>query len=268
MNATDLTSSYEILAVRYGTRVGKKSHTYLNFHLYEEHDGPEPMDYFMWVVRNADRTVIIDTGYKPSVGARRGRNLLVDPATALRELGIDPDTAPQVVATHAHYDHIGNVDRFPAAEILMSRREYEFWHGPYGSRVQFAHAVEGSELQELRDVNEQGRLTLVGRRHQLAPGIELIDVGGHTPGQMVVVVQAEGGPVVVASDAVHYYEEYDKDRPFSTVADLAEMYQAFDTVRELTSGPGGVLLAGHDPQVMERFPAYAGARPGLAVSVG
>jgi glyoxylase-like metal-dependent hydrolase (beta-lactamase superfamily II) len=260
-------ASYEVLAVRYGTRIGLKSHTYLNFHLYDDHDGPEPMDYFVWVIRNPERTVIVDTGYKPAVGARRGRDLLVDPAEGLRELGVDPATATQVVATHAHYDHIGNVDRFPAAEVLMSRREYEFWNGPYGSRVQFAHAVEGSELDVLRGVNEQGRLSLVGRHHQLAPGIELIDVGGHTPGQMIVVVHGAAGPIVVASDAVHYYEEYDKDRPFSTVADLAEMYRAFDTIRELTATPGGVLLAGHDPLVMDRFPAYLGARPGLAVSV-
>lgn len=260
-------ASYEVLAVRYGRRVGRKSETYLNYHVYGEHDGPLPMDYFVWVVRNAERTVVVDTGYRPDVGARRGRELLVDPPEGLAEVGVNPASAEVVVATHAHYDHIGNLNRFPAAEVVVSRREYEFWKGPYGRRLQFAQSTEAPELAVLRELGDKGRLTFVEGRHQLAPGIELIDVGGHTPGQMVAVIQTASGQVVLASDAVHYYEEYERDRPFSIVADLADAYRAFDTIRELTSGPGGVLVAGHDPDVMARFPPYGAAREGLAVQV-
>jgi len=258
---------YEVLAVRYGKRVGRKSETYLNYHLYGEHDGPLPMDYFVWVVRNAERTVVVDTGFRPDVGARRGRELLVDPPEGLAEVGVDPASAEVVVATHAHYDHIGNLHRFPAAEVVVSRREFEFWTGPYGKRLQFASSTEAPELAVLAELSEKDRLSFVDGRQQLAPGIELIDVGGHTPGQMVTVVQTGSGQVVLASDAVHYYEEYERDRPFSIIANLADAYRAFDTIRELTSGPGGILVAGHDPDVMTRFPAYAGGREGLAVQV-
>ncbi|MBO0693536.1 MAG: N-acyl homoserine lactonase family protein [Acidimicrobiaceae bacterium] len=260
-------SGYEVLAVRYGRRVGKKGETYLNYHLYGEPDGPLPMDYFVWVVRNAERTVVVDTGFRPEVGTRRGRELLVDPPEGLAEVGVDAASAEVVVATHAHYDHIGNLHRFPAAEVVVSRREYEFWRGPYGRRLQFASSTEEPELAVLAELGEKDRLSFVDGRHQLAPGIEVIDVGGHTPGQMVVVVQGASGQVVLASDAVHYYEEYERDRPFSIVADLADAYRAFDTIRELTSGPGGVLVAGHDPDVMTRFPPYPGAPEGLAVQV-
>ena len=61
-----------------------------------------------------------------------------------------------------------------------------------------------------------------------------------------------GGPVILASDAVHYYEELERDRPFSIVASLADMYAAFDQIRELASG-GARVVAGHDPLVAERF---------------
>jgi glyoxylase-like metal-dependent hydrolase (beta-lactamase superfamily II) len=260
--------TYEVLAVRYGTRMGTRGETYLNYRLYGEADGPLPMDYFVWVVRNAERTVVVDTGYSVPVGVRRGRQVLVEPTAALAQVGVDAATAGHVVVTHAHYDHIGNLDRFPAAEVLLSRREYEFWNGPYGSRLQFAHAVEASELQVLRDVNDEDRLTLVGERHRMAPGIELLEVGGHTPGQTIVLVDVDGGQVVLASDAVHYYEEYERQRPFSTVANLADMYRTFDLLRELTSAPSAALVAGHDPEVMRRFPAYGGAAAGLAVRIG
>ena len=97
-----------------------------------------------------------------------------------------------------------------------------------------------------------GRLTLAGRTRQVAPGIELIQVGGHTPGQAIVTVATAGGPVVLASDAVHYFEELERDRPFSIVASLADMYAAFDQIRELADD-GARVVAGHDPLVAERF---------------
>ena len=134
----------------------------------------------------------------------------------------------------------------------MTRDEYDFWTGPMGRRGQFAHTTEASELDHLRELRAAGRLTLAGRTRQVAPGIELIQVGGHTPGQAIVTVATAGGPVVLASDAVHYYEELERDRPFSIVASLADMYAAFDQIRELADG-GARVVAGHDPLVAERF---------------
>jgi hypothetical protein len=74
-------------------------------------------------------------------------------------------------------------------------------------------------------------------------------------------VAAAGRPVVLASDAVHYYEELERDRPFCTVANLADMYAAFDQIREMGEG-GARVVAGHDPLVAERFGHSADA-PGV-----
>ena len=138
----------------------------------------------------------------------------------------------------------------------MTRDEYDFWSGPMGRRGQFAYTAEASEIGHLRELREAGRLTLAGQSHRIAPGIELTQVGGHTPGQAIVTVAAAGGPVVLASDAVHYYEELERDRPFSTVANLADMYAAYDQNREMGDG-GARGVAGHDPLVAERFGAPA-----------
>jgi glyoxylase-like metal-dependent hydrolase (beta-lactamase superfamily II) len=174
---------YEVLAIRYGTRTATKAESYLNFHVYGEPDEPFGMDYFCWLVRDADRTVLIDCGFGVGPGRRRGRTTLVDPLSALSALGVD--RVDQVVVSHAHYDHIGNLHRFPDAEIVIARREYEFWTGPYAGRIQFAHSTEADELAHLAAVRAQGRLRLVEDTLDLAPGIELVVVGGHTPGQLV-----------------------------------------------------------------------------------
>ncbi len=259
------TEQYEVLAVRYGTRQASAAEVFLNYHAYREPDRPLRMDYFFWVARNLARTVVVDTGFSPAGGAARGRTMLMD-TPALRAAGPTPDAVAQVVLTHAHYDHIGGLPAFGAAEVIMTRAEYDFWTGPMGRRGQFAHTTEASELGHLRELREAGRLTLTGRAHTVAPGIELTEVGGHTPGQAVVTVATRGGPVILASDAVHYYEELERDRPFSTVANLADMYAAFDQIREMAAEPGARVVAGHDPLVAERFAGRAGSDDVIRIS--
>jgi glyoxylase-like metal-dependent hydrolase (beta-lactamase superfamily II) len=258
-------SAYEVLAVRYGTRTATKAESYLNYHLYGEPDVEVAMDYFFWVVRGAGRTLVVDTGFDPDVGARRGRTLLVDPVRALAALGVDAAAVDQVVVTHAHYDHIGNLHRFPNAEIVIARSEYEFWTGPYAGRLQLAHTTEPAELAQLSAVRDEGRLRLVEGTVDLQPGIELVVVGGHTPGQLVAQVAVRGtggapGAAVLATDALHFYEELERDRPFFVVADLVAMYRGFDVLREMSEDPGRLLVAGHDAAVPQRFPARV---PGL-----
>ncbi len=253
-----MSEAYEVLAVRYGTRRTSAAEVFLSFPAYGEPDRPLGMDYFFWVVRGPSRTIVVDTGFSPEGGAVRRRTTLLDTPAALRAAGVSADDVAQVVVTHAHYDHIGGLPAFGAAEVIMTRSEYEFWTGPMGSRTLFAHAAEAAEIEHLRILRDAGRLTLTSRSYQVAPGIELTEVGGHTPGQAIVTVSAGGRRVILASDAVHYYEELERDRPFSTVANLAEMYAAFDQIREMGQDAGTRIVAGHDPAVAERFPAFPG----------
>lgn len=260
--------TYEVLAVRFATRQTVASQVYLNHHVYGEPDRPLGMDYFFWVLRNGERTVVVDTGFTPEVGDRRGRTTTCPVPEGLARLGVDPARVGQLVITHAHYDHTGNVGLFPNARILISARELDFWTGPYARRVQFRHSAEPPDIAEITAAERQGRVTRLPERYALAPGIELREVGGHTPGQLVALVRTGGGTVVLASDAVHYYEELELDRPFLVVADLAAMYRGFDELAALAAGPDTVLLPGHDPLVLDRFEPVDPADPGFAVRVG
>jgi glyoxylase-like metal-dependent hydrolase (beta-lactamase superfamily II) len=257
---------YEVLALRYATRTTTKSECYLNYHLYGEDDTEQGMDYFVWVVRSPQRTIVVDTGFSLAAGRRRSRTILTEPAMALRRVGVDPGAVPQVVLTHAHYDHAGNLPQFPACEIVMAAREYDFWTGPYARRFLFSSLTERDDLDHLSVATGEGRVTLVSDTHDVAPGVEAIEVGGHTPGQLIVRVATESGPVVLSSDAMHYYEEVDRDRPFAIVADLAAMYRSFDLLREMASEDGCLVVAGHDPQVMDRFAPVPGCE-GSAVRI-
>jgi glyoxylase-like metal-dependent hydrolase (beta-lactamase superfamily II) len=119
-------AEYEVTVLRYGTRTTRKSEVFLHFEVYGEPDVELAMDYFVWVARNADRTVLIDCGFNERSGARRNRTMLHPPVEALRQIGVDATAVSQLIVTHAHYDHIGNLLSFPAARIVVADREFAF----------------------------------------------------------------------------------------------------------------------------------------------
>jgi glyoxylase-like metal-dependent hydrolase (beta-lactamase superfamily II) len=261
--------AYEVTIAKFGTRIGRREEIYLNHHLYGEPDAPLGMDYFVWVVRDAAHTILVDTGYSRHGGEVRGRTLLRDPVELLGSLGVDPAAAPIVAITHGHYDHVGNVVSFPDSEIVIAEDEIAFWGGPHAHRRQFHHSVEDDETEVLLEAARSGRARLFRGTTELAPGVEMIQLGGHTPGQSVVKVPTSAGTVLLASDAVHYYEEYERDMPFSSVADLVSMYEGFDRIRAMeTSGEIDHIVAGHDPGTLDRFRPLGREVGELAVVIG
>jgi glyoxylase-like metal-dependent hydrolase (beta-lactamase superfamily II) len=250
----------QVLAVKYGYRVTTRAESYLNFHLYGEPDADLDIDYYFWVIRDGRGVFLVDTGFAPEVGDRRRRAHYTTPAEVLPELGIAPEEVTAVVITHAHWDHTGNVRQFPGAQLVMTEAEYAFWTSPMAARTHFAAHCEPEEIAHLRRAREEDRLTLFTGQCALAPGIGLTEVGGHTPGQLIAsVTTPDGGTAVLASDALHFYEEVERDRPFAILADLPAMYRAYDTLAQLASQPGTHLVAGHDPEVRARFAPHAPA---------
>jgi pimeloyl-ACP methyl ester carboxylesterase len=84
-----------------------------HFHGGDPHDGPMPMDYFVWAAVSAEHTVVVDAGFSAEVAEERQRTHLRCPTDGLAALGIDCARLPLVVLTHLHYDHVGNLEKFP-----------------------------------------------------------------------------------------------------------------------------------------------------------
>ncbi len=248
---------FALYALKYASRVAPASECFLGA---EAHEPSRGMDYFVWVATNSTATVVLDTGFSAEVAAKRGREYERSPAEGLRALGIDPAKVDRVILSHMHYDHVGNIASFPNARYWVQEAEMAFYTGAAAHFPRFSRSIEVEDVVGLVRANYDARLTIVAGDLELLPGLTMHLVGGHTAGSQVVRVQTSRGTVVLAADAAHYYEEIEKLRPFPTLHDLAKMYQAYETVNHLADSPGHVI-PGHDPLVMQRYPAIAKDTP-------
>ena len=133
----------------------------------------------------------------------------------------------------------------------------------------FGHLVDEEDLAYIERIESDVRLLLFSGRLEVAPGIEIIEVGGRTPGQCVVRVSTRGGRTLIAIDAVHYFEEWSAMMLFGSGTDLVRMYESVDYIRGMMGNREiQRLVAGHDPVTVSRFARVSGRCEQVAATVG
>jgi glyoxylase-like metal-dependent hydrolase (beta-lactamase superfamily II) len=252
---------YEVFAIRYATRPALRS---ANFIGGDPHDGPMPMDYFVWLVRNAERTWVVDAGFSEAVARRRGRTFLRTPREGLALLGVEAARVEDVIITHMHYDHVGTFLDFASARFHLQDAEMSFATGRYMRHGRFNHGYEVDDVVGLVRLVFKDRVRFYDGAAELAPGLSVHRIGGHTAGLQCVRVATARGWLVLASDASHYYEHMETGRVFPTAFHVGEMVEGYDTLRALAQSPRHIV-PGHDPLVMERYPPAAPGLQGIAV---
>jgi len=88
---------FELFAIKYA-ELDRSSRE--NFVFQDIHDGPMPLDYFVWVAKSPERTFVIDIGFDETTASRRNRAILRTPSAGLAMLGIDTASVEHVVVTH------------------------------------------------------------------------------------------------------------------------------------------------------------------------
>lgn len=252
---------YEIYALKYAHHDRSASENFIGG---DPHDGPMPLDYYVWLIRGEGRELLVDTGFSAAMAAKHGREHLRCPAHSLRLLDTDAGSIRDVVITHLHYDHVGNFELFPAATFHLQEREMHYATGRHMGNECFRGAFEVEDVVGMVRRVYQGRVRFHQGDAQLFPGISLHLIGGHTMGLQAVRVATRRGWMVLASDASHFYANMEQERPFPIVWSVAEMVDGYARMRELAESPAHII-PGHDPLVMERYPAPSDALRDIAV---
>jgi glyoxylase-like metal-dependent hydrolase (beta-lactamase superfamily II) len=248
----DTPEPFELYAIRYACLEGRSPHDV--FIGADPHEGPFDMDYFVWAAIGSKRSFVIDTGFNAQTALRRKRQFLRCPAETLKAIGLDPQTTTDVVITHLHYDHVGNFDRFPAAVFHLQDREMAFATGRHMGHPIMNAAFDVEDVVGMVREVYRGRVRFHDGAVELAAGLSLHPVGGHSAGLQVVRVWTRRGFVVIASDASHFYAHMEQGRCFPFTYNVGDVLDGYRKVNELASSPSHII-PGHDPLVMQRYPA-------------
>lgn len=241
--------AWEVFALRYATVARRRLEMFINHDL---HDGPQAMDYFVWLLRLGNDLVLVDTGFNAEAAAQRGRQFLRCPIESLDRAGMPTDTIRDVIITHAHYDHAGNLDRLPRARFHLQEREMDYATGRDMRQRVMRHAYCVDDVCSLVRLVFDDRVEYHDGDWALRPGVTVHLVGGHTRGLQIVRVHTKRGWIVLASDAAHYLENLTQRSPFPIVADVGDMLRGHDLVARLAESPAHIV-PGHDPLVMASY---------------
>jgi len=258
------TPVYEVYAVKYAHHARRAAENFLGGLPHDEHDGPMPLDYFVWLIRGQGREIVVDTGFSAAMAAKRQRDHIRCPGDGLRLLGCEPAKVRDVVVTHLHYDHIGNFELFPEADFHLQDQEMRYATGRHMGEPVFRGAYEVEDVVGMVRRVYAGRVRFHDGDAEIAPGVSLHLIGGHTMGLQVVRVATRRGWVVLASDASHFYANMEQVRPFPIVYSVGDMVEGYRKLRALADSPAHIV-PGHDPMVMQRYPAPSKDLEGIVV---
>ena len=164
-----------------------------------------------------------------------------------------------VIVTHLHYDHCGNHDVFPRATYHLQDDEMAYATGRCMCHPVIRIPFEADDVVAMVRKVFAGRVRFHDGPWEMAPGITVHKIGGHSKGLQCIRVRTRRGHVVLAADASHLYAHINEGRVFPVTYNVGDVLEGYETIKRLADSSDHII-PGHDPEVASRYPA---ARDGL-----
>ena len=205
-----------------------------------------------YLIRHGKQWLLWDTGYPDAVAdkpvtspvgtATRARKL----AAQLAEIRVNPADIQWVAVSHTHGDHVGNVDMFPQATLLIQKAELDFAFAP-GRPAPFNRGRPIRALEGDLDVFGDGSVTLLA-------------TPGHTPGHQSLLLRLpQTGWVVLSGDLAHFRDNWENRRVASMNTSAEQTQASLQRVAQVLADKRAQLWINHDtpPSLSQkRSPAF------------
>lgn len=156
------------------------------------------------VVKLGADIILIDAGGGPDFMPTLGKL-----AANMEAAGIKPEALTKVVLTHAHPDHLwGVIDPFgtgtmyEAAQHVMAAAEFDFWMRPDVDTLvpDALRGIAAGTHRRLKSIADRVKPVMPGS--EIAPGLQIVDTGGHTPGHVSVLLRSGTEQLLIGSDVL------------------------------------------------------------------
>jgi len=178
-------------------------------------------------------------GYSTAVLVQEdGKNILFDTGNksqalqlkaALKEQGLECSDISDVVLSHLHFDHVGNVPLFCNASFSLSMAE---WISATGDPDEW-HSVPICDY-----LRRNGNLNFVKEGERVSSSVSVMELGGHTQGLIGLKC---GGDTILCSDAIKNRFELWQDIPLMSV-DQKESRKSIERIKKEAK----FIYPGHD----------------------
>jgi N-acyl homoserine lactone hydrolase len=236
----------------------------LDYGLFEVFENGRVIGIPGFLIATETHLIAVDTGFPPRyaadpVGAAQadgldtfGRVLALSeanlPAAQLAQVGVAPEQVTQLVLTHTHIDHVGGIDAFPNATIVVGAAERHlerplYWPGESGPEWPNA------------------RYLAIESDTQLLPGVTLLATPGHSPGHLSLLVELpQSGSMLLAGDAINRADELTSG-DFGGAWDVEQARTSAERLAQIARERGAQVIYGHDPaqwDMVRKAPAFYG----------
>lgn len=244
---------YHIYALTYAKNSTRRVADAFAFTGHDLHDAPMPIDYNVWIVQNARRRFLVDLGFSAETAKARRRVLVHEPVEALARIGVDPAGVSDIVISHMHVDHAGNIGRYPKATIHLQDEEVAYVTGRCMHEDHLRMPYELDDVLAMVRKNWGKQLRFHDGDEHLFPGVSLHLLPGHAPGLQGTLINTPRGEVLLASDGSHFYPNAYNLSPFRITVSAPDTIASYRRMFDLIEGPE-FFIPGHDPKVRAIYP--------------
>lgn len=218
----------ELYAVKYGFSEFPESSIYYQ----GEKNKKAPFAWMFYILKGSGRIILVDTGFSDSSYVRQFGVTLKDPLELLESSGITPEDVTHVIITHSHFDHIGLVNKYKNAKIIIHKDALDFFF-----------KVDKRAAQEL---SESENLEVFKDKITLFDSILVYPVGGHAPGSSVLFFTLNGRKFCLAGDEAYLLSNVTEQKPVGTYSDLQRNRNFLKELKDLEDT---AILTFHDPLI-------------------
>ncbi len=216
------------------------------------------MCFMVWLIKGSGKNILLDAGYILTDSALKvNTNGYIRPDVAVQKMKINPGDITDIIISHPHWDHISGIGLFPKATVWMQKDDFDYFVGTAWQKDGQNFGFHKEDVQQIVNVNLQGRLHLIkGDNLEIIPGIRVFIGSKHTYESEYVQVTTGKEKIILASDNIWFYYNFDNLLSASLTFDTTGYINQMRRMKTLVSDVK-LIVPGHDGQIFTRFPKVA-----------